>query len=223
MRAFEHRRNRHGNHHSDVFDAKVKSHAVRHSVHRKTEQMYSHHPVQKPSHLELKHGEKIRWNVESIAFTPCPATKLSDADLQDAKAAFFALDIDHSGTIDKDELATILRSLGSIPSAEELDAIMAEAEADAGGNNDGLMSMREFLVWYAKSLHITRNSSQSEVLEAFIGFGGTMEEGIDKPTLRNALSEMYGVSFENIDSYDALFGSGKLSFDDFKEMFNTMK
>lgn len=207
-------------HASQVFEKARTTSTVKKVAHNAQQNAYSHVPLNKAVE---RASSTIKWNASVLNFKPSITNKLNDTDLHAAKAAFFQLDVDHSGTIDKEELASLLRSLGSMPSADELDEIMAEVEQEAGGDNDGQMSLREFLTWYAKSLHMTREVGQREVLDVFLGAGGSVDGGVSKASVRAMLMEYFGIDVETDDPFDALSGNGTMSLDEFRELLSVTK
>ena len=60
--------------------------------------------------------EEAGWTVKAV---PVPARRLTDVELQAARRMFFDLDRDGSGSIEAEELGTMLRSLGQCPTDDE--------------------------------------------------------------------------------------------------------
>jgi len=57
-------------------------------------------------------------------------------DIEGLQMAFRAFDIDGNGKIDRDELAQVMKNLGQELSAEEIEAMMKEADTDGDGSID---------------------------------------------------------------------------------------
>lgn len=107
-------------------------------------------------------------------------------------ALFRDADVDGNGTIDPDELKTILVKLGMT----EDEANTAFANADA--NRDGLVDFEEFFAW------VVATGAPAEVKASLEG-GGDLEEaraGIKKIVLRHFQMEMA--------EWDSLYSTGKL-------------
>jgi calmodulin len=58
---------------------------------------------------------------------------LTEDEVADYKEAFDNFDKDHSGEIDENELATVLRSLGYAPTDKQLKDMMARVDLDGNG------------------------------------------------------------------------------------------
>ena len=67
-------------------------------------------------------------------------------DIEGLQMAFRAFDIDGNGKIDRDELAQVMKNLGQELSAEEIEAMMKEADTDG----DGTIDFEEFKALMAK-------------------------------------------------------------------------
>lgn len=65
-----------------------------------------------------------------------PVDKLSDAQLEEFKAAFDMFDADGGGSIDTSELKDLMTSIGQNPTQAELESMIAAADADGGGTID---------------------------------------------------------------------------------------
>ncbi|XP_071160619.1 uncharacterized protein [Mytilus edulis] len=70
------------------------------------------------------------------------AERLSEEQKKEIKELFDLFDVDKSGTVSLDELAKIVRGLGSNPTEAELKEMFAEVDKDALGDD----SMSEFEV-----------------------------------------------------------------------------
>ena len=67
-----------------------------------------------------------------------------------AELLFSEIDEDGSGTLERDEIDALAKQLGRPLSSDELDAAMAEMDADGGGDVD----FPEFLEWYKRSQQV---------------------------------------------------------------------
>eukprot|EP00698_Gefionella_okellyi_P014729 TRINITY_DN4092_c0_g2_i1.p1 TRINITY_DN4092_c0_g2~~TRINITY_DN4092_c0_g2_i1.p1 ORF type:complete len:153 (+),score=20.54 TRINITY_DN4092_c0_g2_i1:53-511(+) len=61
------------------------------------------------------------------------AKELAAAELAEFQEIFNLVDLDHGGTIDTDELAQLLNTLGLKPSAAELESMIKEVDPDGNG------------------------------------------------------------------------------------------
>eukprot|EP00965_Chrysotila_dentata_P155708 5146085-Pleurochrysis_carterae.AAC.1 len=89
---------------------------------------------------------------------------LSDEDLQRAKSAFFEIDTDSTGFIEREELALALKTLGHAPTEEQMAEMMVRDATDLlklrcgggadgnAGDSSGRVDLREFLRWYARTV-----------------------------------------------------------------------
>ena len=73
------------------------------------------------------------------------------ANLSDERAvevAFKKADVDHSGSLSREELAELVNSLGSDMEPDEVAAALAALDADANGT----VEYEEFLSWWKTTL-----------------------------------------------------------------------
>lgn len=61
--------------------------------------------------------------------------------------------IDGSGSIDVDELCVMMRALGQNPSPEELEELVRSVDGKHGGEMDGQIQLREWLVRACAAKH----------------------------------------------------------------------
>jgi len=131
------------------------------------------------------------------------------------------MDRDCSGTIDKEELAFMFRSLGQNPSQEELDNMMAEADGGAHGDGDGRINLREFLEWYAIAMIKDRDTQAEDIKQAFTAIGGTVDEGIEKERIKQMLFQQYEIEVDIDDIFDtATPSSSFLKMEEFTKMMD---
>jgi len=89
------------------------------------------------------------------------SNNLTEEQIQEFKEAFTLFDKDNNGTISKQELSTVMRSLGLSPSEQEVTDLMNEI--DLNGNKS--IEFSEFLTLMSRQLK--QNDSEMELLEAF--------------------------------------------------------
>eukprot|EP00741_Cyanophora_paradoxa_P005884 tig00000113_g5702.t1 len=61
---------------------------------------------------------------------------LSEQEIAEFREIFNLVDVDHGGSISKEELGQLMHTLGLRPSQEELDAMVAEIDQDGNGEID---------------------------------------------------------------------------------------
>uniref|UniRef100_A0A7S4BKE8 EF-hand domain-containing protein n=1 Tax=Chrysotila carterae TaxID=13221 RepID=A0A7S4BKE8_CHRCT len=144
---------------------------------------------------------------------------LSDEDLQRAKSAFFEIDTDSTGFIEREELALALKTLGHAPTEEQMAEMMGGADGNAG-DSSGRVDLREFLRWYARTVKGDRDGTDDDVLDAFRALGGTAEQGMEKAQLRELLRTEYDLDID-VDEIFAGNGSATLDLAEFKRMMTS--
>lgn len=116
---------------------------------------------------------------------------LKKDEIEEYREIFNLVDQDGGGTIDGAELEELMDTLGCQPSHEELQAIIAEADADGNGEID----FDEFLMVMSKRVDAAYEAN--DLLQAFAMFepdSGTMRPGhIKNSVLYDALTQ-YGSS-----------------------------
>jgi|TARA_B110001469_G_scaffold84868_1_gene80351 Ca2+-binding EF-hand superfamily protein len=176
-----------------------------------------------PAGAVAKVPEKPKWQLQNEEAKKC---FISDEQLQQAKEAFFRTDKDGSGSIDREELGFMLKSLGQNPTEAELSKMMREA--DRGGSNEekfeeggnGKIEMREFLKWYGAICNEggANGNEDQDVTDAYFAFGPKDKETpIAKDKLQAQLLEDFGLEID----VDSLFiGSvgNEISHDAFSQM-----
>jgi len=152
---------------------------------------------------------------------------ISDEELARAKAAFFQVDSDGSGSIDKEELGQMLKNLGQSPTEEELQAMIDEA--DGGGLNtgessdrNGKIEMREFLKWYAKICNSARDTEEEDIMDVFRALGGSdvTKDTVSKDAVKKLLAADYELGSEQaaeLSLFDTIPGD-KVSYEQFKKV-----
>jgi len=146
----------------------------------------------KKSAAELALAFKRERDAQVRAFKPRAGSRLSYEQRQVACAAFFAMDLDGSGSIEDHELDALFKSLGQDPTREELEAMILKADH----NGDGKIQLREFLDLFADSLsaHTAFELEVNDMRELLHAMG----EGdqITKSKLINLLREHYDLDID---------------------------
>ena len=73
------------------------------------------------------------------------------------------LDRDHSGTLDRSEIKTLLGSLGQPTTSTEMDQLMSELDVDG----DEKIDLREFMAWWEHRPYETLENQQRELEDLF--------------------------------------------------------
>ena len=163
--------------------------------------------------------EKPKWLVEYDEAKKC---FINDEQLTRAKEAFFFTDRDGSGSIDRQELALMLKSLGQHPTDEELDRMMHEADQSTGASIDGSsgkIEMRDFLRWYGKMFNSTqgKDAEEQEIMDAYRALGATDgSTPIPKEKLSSILLEQYGLDIDVDDVFTN--DGGEITHEAFSQM-----
>jgi Ca2+-binding EF-hand superfamily protein len=103
---------------------------------------------------------------QNLAAAYAVRSTLSDAELAQARTAFFETDRDGSGAIDRSELARMLKSLGQTPTKRMIEEIFIASYGGADANGKGKIELREFLNWYSKQLQKKNQTAQDDVRRA---------------------------------------------------------
>ena len=105
----------------------------------------------------------LRSSQNNSAAAYAVRSTLSDAELAQARTAFFETDRDGSGAIERSELARMLKSLGQTPTKRMIEEIFIASDGGADANGNGKIELREFLNWYSKQLQKKNQTAQDDV------------------------------------------------------------
>jgi len=144
--------------------------------------------------------DDAKWQV---AEQWAPPRRLTDEELAAARKMFFDLDRDGSGSIDKDELGIMMRSLGQNPTDEELDALIFSVD---DGDKDGQIQLREFLKLYTQGLDTKASANSGDVNDCFTSLGGDPASATSK-VAANAVKEALLRDFDLDINPNDFFGS----------------
>jgi len=161
----------------------------------------------------------MKW---SQAYEPHIVHKLNEDELRRAKEAFFQIDTDGSGTIDGKELGSMLRVMGLNPTDEEVEKMMAGIDsANNGGDGDGKINLREFLVFFAKTCKANRDVVYEDVIDAYRALR-ISEEGLSPTASKEAVEALfrkeYDIDIDVNDVFDLPSNSSEVTFTDFKKL-----
>ncbi|KAI0396178.1 calmodulin [Xylariaceae sp. FL0594] len=112
------------------------------------------------------------------------AEQFTDEQMDEYRQAFSLFDKDDNGVITKDELGTVMRSLGQNPSQAELEDMINEVD----GNNSGTIDFAEFLTMMARKMNST--DSEEEIREAFKVFDRDNNGFISAAELRHVMTSI---------------------------------
>eukprot|EP00567_Pseudictyota_dubia_P011329 CAMPEP_0197440510 /NCGR_PEP_ID=MMETSP1175-20131217/7003_1 /TAXON_ID=1003142 /ORGANISM="Triceratium dubium, Strain CCMP147" /LENGTH=617 /DNA_ID=CAMNT_0042970633 /DNA_START=401 /DNA_END=2251 /DNA_ORIENTATION=+ len=134
----------------------------------------------------------------------------------DAGHVFHKVDIDGNGEIDKEELAQLFSKLEINATAEELDEIMRELDAD----NDGKISEKDFTSWYIKS----EKRIKARVRTVFDHFDADHSGTINRSKIKLLLETVEpSVTDSDVDeAMKAMYKSGskdEITFEEFSQWY----
>ncbi|XP_051119730.1 calcium-binding allergen Ole e 8-like [Andrographis paniculata] len=150
---------------------------------------------------------------------PPPLSLLHDTD--QVQKVFARFDTNGDGTISSDELACVLRALGSDPSDDEVAQMMAEMDTD----KDGRINLDDF-AHFCKAAH-DGAGEEKDLREAFEHYDQDGNGQISATELHQILTRLgERCTVEDcagmIRSVDA-DGDGYVSFDEFRKMMTNNK
>jgi calmodulin len=142
--------------------------------------------------------------------------KYSEEEIAEFKEAFSIFDRDGDGTIDNDELGTVMRSLGYQPSEEEIEDMMREADKDGNGTID-FAEFIEFMPRQDKD-----DNAEDEMLEAFQVFDVDGNGSITADELRqiflNLGEKLTDEEITDMIKEADIDGDGEINYEEFVKM-----
>ncbi|CAI8508471.1 hypothetical protein FOG51_02130 [Hanseniaspora uvarum] len=145
------------------------------------------------------------------------SNNLTEEQIQEFKEAFTLFDKDNNGTISKQELSTVMRSLGLSPSEQEVTDLMNEI--DLNGNKS--IEFSEFLTLMSRQLK--QNDSEMELLEAFKVFDKNGDGYISSAELKHVLTSIgEKLSDAEVDEIlkEVADGQGQINIEQFAEILS---
>lgn len=141
-------------------------------------------------------------------------------DMDEVQKVFNRFDANRDGMISSDELAGVLRALGSDPSDQEVDQMMAEIDSD----KDGRVSLQEFAAFCNgdSGSQFSAEDGERDLREAFEHYDQDGNGQISSTELHQILSRLgerctVDDCARMIKSFDS-DGDGYVSFDEFRKM-----
>lgn len=144
--------------------------------------------------------------------------KLSDAELAELKDIFAMFDKDNSGSIDVNELESMVSSLGISATKEDLNDMIAEADIDKSGT----IEFDEFKTLIGP--HFQKEKPPEDYIDAFNFFDKDGDGFISRSELRNIMntvdSKLAESDIEDMIKEADINGDGKIDFDEFIKMMH---
>ncbi|CAH1801598.1 unnamed protein product [Owenia fusiformis] len=141
-----------------------------------------------------------------------------ESQVKELKEAFRLFDKDGDGSIDTEELGTVMRNLGQFPSSDELTRMLEEIDIDG----DGQFSFEEFVQLMANMGSISEDAEEDEeeeLRQAFMVFDRQGCGYIGASDLRAVLQNIgEDLTEEEIDEMIAevdIDGDGRIDFEEF--------
>jgi len=146
------------------------------------------------------------------------SVKITDEEFENYKKTFIMYDKDGDGTVSTKELGAVMRSLGTNPDPEELEAMVDEADADGSGSVD----FGEFVEMMIK--REAEKETPEDLKQAFRVFDKDGNGFVSTSEIKFVLSRL-GVEFsdeelgEMVQEAD-IDGDQHVSFEEFRDIFN---
>ncbi|KAL5247756.1 hypothetical protein ACHWQZ_G019593 [Mnemiopsis leidyi] len=144
--------------------------------------------------------------------------KLSEAELAELKDIFRMFDKDNSGSIDVNELESMVSSLGISATKEDLNDMIAEADIDKSGT----IEFDEFKTLIGP--HFQKEKPPEDYIDAFNFFDKDGDGFISRSELRNIMntvdSKLAESDIEDMIKEADINGDGKIDFDEFIKMMH---
>eukprot|EP01083_Nonionella_stella_P059611 155962_1 len=142
--------------------------------------------------------------------------QLTEAQIQEFRAAFSLFDKDGDGTITVKELGTVMRSLGHNPTQAELQDLINEVDVDGTGAID----FPEFLTLMARKFQ--NSDLEEELMEAYRVFDKDGNGFISAYELRHVLTNL-GEKLTDDEVYEMIReadfdGDGQINYEEFVRM-----
>ncbi|KAL5205958.1 hypothetical protein ABZP36_034167 [Zizania latifolia] len=143
---------------------------------------------------------------------------LKQEQIAEFREAFSFFDKDGDGCITLQELDTVVRSLGQTPTAEELEEMIRDVDADGNGT----IEFGEFLALMARKAARGYGDDDEELRESFKVFDKDQDGLISAAELRHVMISLgEKLTDEEVDQMIReadLDGDGQVNFDEFVRM-----
>ena len=152
---------------------------------------------------------------------PKMTSQMTEEQIAEYKEAFSVFDKNGDGAITRDELGTVMRSLGQNPTETDLQDIINEVDAD----RDGAINFQEFLTMMG--LKMEEVNREAELREAFSLFDKDSNGLISAEELRLVMKNLgenltdgeIGEMMREADTD----GDGHINYDEFVKMMSPWK
>ena len=147
--------------------------------------------------------------------------KMTKEQIAEFKEAFSVFDKNGDGAITREELGTVMRSLGQNPTEADLQDIINEVDAD----RDGTINFREFLTMMG--LKMDEANREAELQEAFRLFDKDSNGLISAEELRHVMKNL-GENLTDGDIGEMMReadtdGDGQINYDEFVKVMSPWK
>ena len=147
--------------------------------------------------------------------------KMTKEQIAEFKEAFSVFDKNGDGAITREELGTVMRSLGQNPTEADLQDIINEVDAD----RDGTINFREFLTMMG--LKMEEANREAELQEAFRLFDKDSNGLISAEELRHVMKNL-GENLTDGDIGEMMReadtdGDGQINYDEFVKVMSPWK
>jgi len=162
--------------------------------------------------------DEAQWNV---AQKWAPPRQLTLQELVACRKMFYDLDSDNSGSIDADELGSMMRTLGQDPTEEECKELIASV--DDPHNPDGMIQFREFCVLYAQGIDSKDKAGCLDSLNIFTALGGDSKKSdscVPIAAVKETLLDTFGLDVDLTATFGFQPRPEGLSQDDFKTIIS---
>ncbi len=145
---------------------------------------------------------------------------LSMTDIENSQRVFANLDLDNTGSIDKDDLETAFRDIG-INCSKELIVKMIN---DIDSSNKNTIEYNDFLRLIAHYRATQNYNDENDFIDAFVAMGGNadMSGKVDADKLIEVIKEEFGmtIDIERLIKEIDEDGSGEIEYGEFKALLS---
>lgn len=149
---------------------------------------------------------------------PMGEISLTEEELEELKDIFAMFDKDNSGSIDVNELESMVSSLGISATKDDLNEMIAEADIDKSGT----IEFEEFKTLIGP--HFQKEKPPEDFIDAFKFFDKDGDGFISRTELRAIMNNVDGqlaeADIEDMIKEADVNGDGKIDFDEFIKMMH---
>ena len=141
-------------------------------------------------------------------------------DIENSQRVFANLDLDNTGSIDKDDLETAFRDVAINCSKEQIVKMIN----DIDGTNKNTIDYNDFLRLIAHYRATQNYNDENDFIDAFVAMGGNpdMSGKVDADKLIEVIKEEFGmtIDIERLIKEIDQDGSGEIEYDEFKTLLS---